>query len=179
MSFSVCGKSMARITRSWAVQMPIPRTYHRAAADRCEAMQQWFAAAWHLSQLQASKNDPPDVDLLLRRARAYAGAEDWARSIADYKDAAARGADHALYCEIARTCIEYAKASDPSQWDAAIEAYGKAATVRSPQSLDEDPPRRGLCGKDEILAVRARSSTSRSGSPSMARPNGGLPSPDG
>ncbi len=108
---------------------PDSENYHRAAADRCETMQQWFAAAWHLSRLQASKNDPPDVDLLLRRARAYAGAEDWARSIADYKEAAARGADHALYCEIARACVEYAKASDPSQWDAAIEAYGKAATL--------------------------------------------------
>ena len=103
--------------------------FHRAAADRCEAMQQWFAAAWHLSQLQALKNDPPDVDLLLRRARAYAGAEEWARSIADYKDAVAHRADPALYCEIARVCVENAKASDPSQWDAAIEAYGKAANL--------------------------------------------------
>ena len=52
---------------------------------------------------------------------------DWARSIADYKAATALGADRALYCEIARTCVEYAEASDPSQWDAAIEAYDKAA----------------------------------------------------
>jgi tetratricopeptide (TPR) repeat protein len=63
------------------------------------------------------------------RARAYAAAEDWARSIADYKAAVTRKVDHALYCEIARTCVEYAKALDPSQWDAAIEAYGKAATL--------------------------------------------------
>ena len=101
--------------------------FHRAAADRCEATQQWFASAWHLSQLEGSINGLPHFDLLLRRARAYAAAEDWARSIADYDAATALGADQALYCEIARTCIEYAKASDPSQWDAAIEAYGKAA----------------------------------------------------
>ena len=108
---------------------PDSEHFHRAAADRCEATQQWFAAAWHLSQLQGSINDPPDVDLLLRRARAYAAAEDWARSIADYKAAVARRADQALYCEMARTYVEYAKASDPSQWDAAIEAYGKAAKL--------------------------------------------------
>jgi WD40 repeat protein/tetratricopeptide (TPR) repeat protein len=108
---------------------PDSEHFHQAAADRCEATQQWFAAAWHLSRLHGSISDPPDVNLLLRRARAYAAAEDWARSIADYKAAVTRKVDQALYCEIARTCVEYAKALDPSQWDAAIEAYGKAATL--------------------------------------------------
>ena len=103
--------------------------FHRAAADRCEATQQWSASAWHLSQLQGFRNDLSQFDLLVRRARAYAAAEDWARSIADYKAATALGADPALYCEIARACVEYAKGSNPSQWDAAIEAYGKAATL--------------------------------------------------
>jgi hypothetical protein len=39
--------------------------------------------------LEGSTNGLPDFDLLLRRARAHAATGDWARSIADYKAAAA------------------------------------------------------------------------------------------
>jgi hypothetical protein len=61
---------------------PDPRHWHRAQATEAEAAKHWFGAAFHLTRLLLSDRD--NVDLLRRRARAYAEMEKWPEALADW-----------------------------------------------------------------------------------------------
>ena len=107
---------------------PEPRQYHLAAADECEATKQWYAAAWHLTKLlELTADDPSRAELLLRRAEAYAAADNWADSlpkcISDRKSAIDLGRNSAEdYRALAAAHLDYGNASGkPEEWDFAVD----------------------------------------------------------
>jgi WD40 repeat protein len=61
-------------------------------AAECEQASQWFAASWYLGKLL--EKNPQDVDLLVRRATAYAELEDWQAAACDAQDAVNQGSTH-------------------------------------------------------------------------------------
>ena len=120
---------------------PDPTQYHRAAARECETTKQWSAAAWHLTKLlELTQDDASRASLLLRRAEAYAAADNWAdslpRCIADRKTVIALGHNSASdYRALAEACIDYGNASGkPEQWDLAIEALREGVELNPADS---------------------------------------------
>jgi|GEM_PF-3582558 len=62
---------------------PHERAWHQRRADEAELAQEWFAEAWHVSQLIAVQADK--APLFARRARAYAKLPSWrSAAIDDY-----------------------------------------------------------------------------------------------
>jgi WD40 repeat protein/Flp pilus assembly protein TadD len=117
-----------------------PEKFHLAAAEECEAIKEWGAAAWHLTQvLKATHPGPERAKLLLRRADSYAQADNFAESlprcIADHEEAISLGQNGAAdYVALAEAHLNYGntfpKADEAAgQWDAAIAAYRKATSL--------------------------------------------------
>ena len=115
---------------------PDPTKYHDAAAKECKATKQWFAAAWHLSKvLEEPHDNAARAGLLLRRAEAYAAADNWAdslpRCIADREEVIRLGRNGAQdYRALAEAHIDYGNASGrEDQWDFAIEVLREGARL--------------------------------------------------
>jgi len=121
---------------------PDPTQYHLDAAQECEATKQWFAAAWHLTKLlELSHDNASRAKFLLRRAEAYAAADNWAdslpRCISDRKAAIELGLNLAQdYRALAKAYIDYGNASGKGeQWNLAIEALREGARLNPGDTL--------------------------------------------
>jgi hypothetical protein len=87
-----CWKDLQASGGDW-LKPPDVRGWHRGQAADAEAEKHWFAAAFHLTRLLLS--DPDNLDLLRRRARAYAAMGKWPEVLADWAKVLQRQTDDA------------------------------------------------------------------------------------
>ena len=128
---------------------PLPdEEFFRASELECEGNKEWFAAAWGLTRLlETAKDDSTRARLLLKRANAYARADNYAESlpkcIADREAAMELGKnkpeDLANLADAHLTYANtFAKAEEgDEQWDAAIAELEQAIKISRPPAPAE------------------------------------------